>query len=57
MDFMHWRTGTECVLCKNVCVCMLVPLQVIQEEEERDQVGLRQRQQQVQHTALFGNTV
>lgn len=35
----------------------VLPLQVIQQEEERDQVGFRQRQQQVQHAALLGYAV
>lgn len=39
------------------CVAALVPLQVVQQEEEGDQVGLWQGQQQVEHAALLGHAV
>lgn len=34
-----------------------LPFQVVQQEKERDQIWLWQRQQQVEHTALFSYTV
>lgn len=40
-----------------VCVCVCIPLEVVQQEKEGDQVGFRQRQQQVQHAALLGHAV
>lgn len=35
----------------------LQPFKVVEQEEEGDQIRFRQRQQQVEHTALFGHTV
>lgn len=56
--FLHLSITYFCFLCKLIkSKIALSPLQVIQQEQECDQVGLREGQQKVQHATLFGYAV